>query len=179
MSNLQKFKAKICYTASGVLIHRDKTLLIKHGKLGIWLPPGGHIDPNELPHVAAEREFYEETGVKVRSLHALKPIRSTETEYLPTPFAINLHWISQDNFHNRINSKHPQQRIKTRQWPKGCEQHVTFIYLVKPAGNINPRLNSQETDGIDWFTLSDLDRIKTLPDVRDELKLAFSLKPHS
>lgn len=32
-------------------------------KLNRWLPPGGHIEPNEIPDAAALREVLEETGV--------------------------------------------------------------------------------------------------------------------
>jgi 8-oxo-dGTP pyrophosphatase MutT (NUDIX family) len=41
--------------------------MLKHKKLGKWLPPGGHIEPNELPDDAACREVLEETGLKVAS----------------------------------------------------------------------------------------------------------------
>ena len=40
-------------------------LLHRHPKLGRWLPPGGHIEPNELPDDAARREVLEETGLTV------------------------------------------------------------------------------------------------------------------
>lgn len=40
-------------------------LLHKHPKLGLWLPCGGHIEPNELPDDAAVRECLEETGVAI------------------------------------------------------------------------------------------------------------------
>ncbi len=42
-----------------------RTLLHWHKKIGSWLPPGGHVEPNELPHEAALREVLEETGLKV------------------------------------------------------------------------------------------------------------------
>jgi ADP-ribose pyrophosphatase YjhB (NUDIX family) len=42
-----------------------KTLLLMHKKLGVWLPPGGHVEENELPHEAALREVFEETGLRV------------------------------------------------------------------------------------------------------------------
>lgn len=41
-------------------------LLHYHRKLGRWLPPGGHIEPGELPDDAAIREVLEETGVDAR-----------------------------------------------------------------------------------------------------------------
>jgi 8-oxo-dGTP pyrophosphatase MutT (NUDIX family) len=40
----------------GVVLHR-------HKRLGLWLQPGGHIDPGEEPADAALREAREETGL--------------------------------------------------------------------------------------------------------------------
>jgi len=37
-----------------------KFLLAKHRISGLWLSPGGHVDSNELPLVAASRECREE-----------------------------------------------------------------------------------------------------------------------
>ena len=42
-----------------------KILLHFHRKLGMWLPPGGHIEQGELPDNAAVREVLEETGLEV------------------------------------------------------------------------------------------------------------------
>jgi 8-oxo-dGTP pyrophosphatase MutT (NUDIX family) len=44
-------------------------LLHLHRKLGMWLPPGGHIERDELPDDAAVREVFEETGLRVGSGH--------------------------------------------------------------------------------------------------------------
>jgi 8-oxo-dGTP diphosphatase len=46
--------------------HADKILLIKHKRLGTWLPPGGEIHPGETPLEAARRELLEETGLEGR-----------------------------------------------------------------------------------------------------------------
>jgi 8-oxo-dGTP pyrophosphatase MutT (NUDIX family) len=46
------------------VVHDGRILLHWHRKLGRWLPPGGHIEPNELPDEAAIREVFEETGVQ-------------------------------------------------------------------------------------------------------------------
>ncbi len=40
-----------------------RALLIRHLRLGIWLPPGGECDPGETPLEAAARELREETGL--------------------------------------------------------------------------------------------------------------------
>lgn len=53
------------FTATGVVINEKReVLLILHKKLGVWLPPGGHVEPNETPDTAVLREIFEETGVR-------------------------------------------------------------------------------------------------------------------
>lgn len=46
--------------------HRGRALLIKHTRLGVWLPPGGEVEPGETPLEAAIRELREETGLAGR-----------------------------------------------------------------------------------------------------------------
>ena len=53
------------FTATTFVVQEGRTLLLRHKKLGLWLPPGGHIDPNELPDDAARREVLEESGLEV------------------------------------------------------------------------------------------------------------------
>jgi 8-oxo-dGTP pyrophosphatase MutT (NUDIX family) len=53
------------FTVAVLVVHAGKVLLHWHRKLGRWLPPGGHVEPNELPDEAARREVMEETGVEV------------------------------------------------------------------------------------------------------------------
>ena len=52
-------------TASALLVAADGSAVVlhKHKRLGVWLQPGGHIDPGELPWNAARREAEEETGL--------------------------------------------------------------------------------------------------------------------
>ena len=38
-------------------------LLVAHRNAGLWLPPGGHVEPGEHPAGAATRELAEELGV--------------------------------------------------------------------------------------------------------------------
>ncbi|OFW64764.1 MAG: hypothetical protein A2135_06275 [Actinobacteria bacterium RBG_16_67_15] len=54
------------FTASGFIIHPDgeRVLLVHHGKIGIWVQPGGHVDAEDDGLIqAARREVAEETGI--------------------------------------------------------------------------------------------------------------------
>jgi hypothetical protein len=55
-------------TGSAIVLGPRGVLLLRHKRLGIWLQPGGHIDPGETPWAAALREAHEETGLGVRFL---------------------------------------------------------------------------------------------------------------
>jgi 8-oxo-dGTP pyrophosphatase MutT (NUDIX family) len=53
------------YTVAIFVVHMHHVLLHPHPKVGIWLPPGGHIDAPELPDEAAIREVWEEAGIEI------------------------------------------------------------------------------------------------------------------
>ena len=44
--------------------HEGRVLLVKHKRLGTWLPVGGEVEPGETPLEAARRELFEETGLE-------------------------------------------------------------------------------------------------------------------
>ena len=46
--------------------HAGALLLIRHRRLGTWLPVGGELEPGETPLEAARRELLEETGLEGR-----------------------------------------------------------------------------------------------------------------
>jgi 8-oxo-dGTP diphosphatase len=57
--------------SAGVLaLHEDRILLVRHYRPGVhdfWSGPGGGVEGTEELHAAAEREAFEETGLRVRA----------------------------------------------------------------------------------------------------------------
>lgn len=47
---------------------RSHLLLVDHRKAGLWLPPGGHVEPGEHPKTTVAREAREELGIDARFL---------------------------------------------------------------------------------------------------------------
>ncbi len=46
------------------ILDRDAMLLVDHLAAGLWLPPGGHVEPGEPPADTARRETWEELGIE-------------------------------------------------------------------------------------------------------------------
>ena len=53
------------FTVAVFVVHDGAVLLHRHKKLDMWLPPGGHVEPGELPDEAAIRETKEEAGLDI------------------------------------------------------------------------------------------------------------------
>lgn len=144
-------------TATVYILEGDKFLLIFHKKLRKWLPPGGHLDPNELPSEAALREAKEETGLEV--------------ELIPQE---NL-WI--DPRPNGRSVERPYMCLLEKIPAFGDQpphEHIDFIYVGRPAGGTlicSEDLKSgecgkgQEIEGIGWFSLKELDELELDVDI--------------
>jgi 8-oxo-dGTP diphosphatase len=58
-------------------------LLVDHKKAGLWLPSGGHVEPNEHPQATVERELWEELQLAA-SFVFQQPIFLTVTQTVGT-----------------------------------------------------------------------------------------------
>ncbi len=144
------------FTATGVVFNSDnKVLMIKHKKLGIWLPPGGHVDENELPDEAVLREIREETGVIAKIAEAGQlNLTEMHCKELARPFAILLEDIEHDGKHN----------------------HIDLVYICRAeADTLAPQ--EAEVDGIGWFTPEEAAALDTVENVRKVIAAAVNLLP--
>jgi len=72
-----------------VLNNEGKLLLIQRADNGLWALPGGCHDLGETPKACAERECFEETGLKVRVTKLLGTFSSNCYEYVHYPWKEN------------------------------------------------------------------------------------------
>ena len=89
------------FTVAVFVVHEGRVLLHHHRKLGKWLPPGGHIEPNELPDEAALREVEEESGLAVRLVGAkgLPDDHPGQPVQLTVPAGVQLEFIGENHEH--------------------------------------------------------------------------------
>lgn len=127
------------FAATTFVVQEDRTLLLWHRKTQAWLPPGGHIEPNELPDDAAVREVREETGLEVELLGAegrWGPVR-----VLRTPVCVLLERIAPDH------------------------QHVDLIYFARITGG-TLRVSAEEASAHRWYTHAELESDDIALDIR-------------
>lgn len=127
------------FTATVYVVHDGATVLHRHPKLDIWLPPGGHLNRDELPHETATREVREETGLDVTLVADREDVPTAGTvRMLPEPQHFQLADIDVrdgDVFH----------------------QHVDMVYYAAADGrDLSPADGEPDADSWAWFTAADL-----------------------
>ncbi len=93
------------HTGTAYVTAAGRTLLLWHAKLRMWLPPGGHSEPNEDPVQTALREALEEAGLEVAVIAPPDLPACDGPEVLPPPAVILIEDIVRDDqpFHQHID----------------------------------------------------------------------------
>jgi ADP-ribose pyrophosphatase YjhB (NUDIX family) len=139
------------FVATGFVFtpQRDKVLLIFHNKLQKWLPPGGHLKPNELPHRCALREVKEETGIEARLIPYGEQFEIEEEveSQLPTPFVM-LHEFIPASAHDEAH------------------MHIDFIFLMELVQeSAELAIAPSEVKAARWMTLDEVRQCDTFDSV--------------
>jgi 8-oxo-dGTP pyrophosphatase MutT (NUDIX family) len=134
-------------TASALIINsRQEMLLVLHAVFNRYMPPGGHVEPDEDSSLmqGAMREAIEETGIGADDIQYL-PADASHPE---VPFDINSHPIPENNKKN-----------------EPAHVHHDFRYLFRYTGNgqINP--DPEETKGAKWVGKDELSHVSDMGEV--------------
>ena len=125
------------FTVSGFLSHDGRTALHWH-RLGLWLPPGGHIQPDEDPIQAVLREIEEETGVEALIVPTSTPYPHDDPRQLPPPVTVGVYEIDE---------------------PGNPHEHIDFVYFARPrSGGASgaPDLPGRPDEGWRWVAREEL-----------------------
>jgi 8-oxo-dGTP pyrophosphatase MutT (NUDIX family) len=93
--------------------------LHRHRRLGIWLQPGGHLDPGETPWEAAVREASEETGLPLR--HPLAGPRLVHVDVHPAAAGhvhLDLRYLVETSDHEPRPPPGESQEVRWFAWPE-------------------------------------------------------------
>ena len=127
------------FTATTFVVKEARTFLLWHKKIQAWLPPGGHINPGELPETAALREVLEETGLEVELLGDHQ--QWGKVRVLRSPVCILLEDIS----------------------PR--HQHIDLIYFARVTGG-RPKIDPREATHYRWYSHQELGSPEVAEDIR-------------
>ncbi len=141
------------FTATVHILEGDRVLLIHHRKYNKWVPPGGHMEENEIPHEAAIREAKEETGLDIELISQDDvDFANSNAKTIPRPIVMLLEEIPPHG-------------------DKPYHQHIDMIFAGRPIrGSVT--LNEEETHDIRWWTLEELSQLKPGIDIfQDTLEI--------
>lgn len=130
------------FTVTGYVVNPDRTklLMIHHKKLNKWLPPGGHLEENEIPHEGAIREVLEETGVVATPVVLDDPELNLQGEVdvqIPRPYAL-------------LYQKIPESS-------KDIEHiHLDMVYLLEADDSLETTAQLGEVFAAQWRTKEDI-----------------------
>jgi 8-oxo-dGTP pyrophosphatase MutT (NUDIX family) len=126
------------FVATVYVVDDGATLLHEHEKLDMWLPPGGHVERDELPHETAVREVREELGVGVDLLAPVGELSSQTVQSIPRP----QHFLLED--------------INTNNGEVG-HQHIDFVFYGRAKSrDLDPADGEAPADAWEWFTPAEL-----------------------
>lgn len=149
------YRAEAFYAVTAYVLSPDrkKLIMVNHETHKRWLPPGGRLLLNELPHQAIFDRVCAETGLSESSLHFSEYYHPIDNSHIAGDEDIEAHprpWV--------IQTERNLQR-------GGIPFHYDFIYVLE-SGSFGPLIGTQNPQ---WVDMPDIDRmgesVKPFPNV--------------
>ena len=123
---------------------QNRVLLMWHKRMQRWMPPGGHVQADELPEETAKRECKEETGLDVEILgeptQDFFTANPHEGRMLKKPFAMLLETIP-----------------ASEERGEPAHEHMDFLFhakMIDPTQNVI--VAPEEGHELRWFTREEI-----------------------
>jgi 8-oxo-dGTP pyrophosphatase MutT (NUDIX family) len=150
-------------------LSKQSILLVKHKGLAVWLPPGGHVEEDELPHASALREAFEETNLQDILLLDI--------------LAGDLHLQSEGQMQLRFSPGSEQEERflepfalieeKILETDKDYEHfHIDYVYVGQLQSSQDVQILPTEVSDAQWVKLdyNIIDQLETFPNIKRILK---------
>lgn len=124
-------------TSSVYVVYDNKVLLHRHKKYNTLFPLGGKMSEEEVPHEAAIREVYEESGLEVELYNRDSELDLGRVIQLHSP----MHTLLENVGHEVEN--------------------IDFIYFARAFSN-EVRPQKGESKEVYWFTKEEIERNDTI-----------------
>ena len=123
------------FVATVYLVKEGKVLLTLNEKVNLWVPIGGHVEENELPHETAIREAKEESGFDIELININKGIGNINQN-----FGINLDVIKEDH------------------------HHINLVYLGKIISGEQTSDMTDDNTPLKWFSKQEVENLQKIPE---------------
>ena len=158
---LEKMRNNRHDAASAIVLSKDKenklvVLLLKHSKIGKWIPIGGHVERFESPESAVARELEEEINIS--------PALWFDKEYKV--------WIDYPIIFNELHEKIPAFQDQ----PPHIHRDFIFITKIDYTSENNFPFNLRGS--IKWWRLEDFSKIDSRETTCETLSLMRKLNQY-
>lgn len=128
------------FTTKVFVVNDGAVALHYHPKLEIYLPPGGHVERDELPHTSALREVKEETGLEAELLEDVSDVEVPGGKAIPEPEHFILY------------------NVDVAEDGEVAHQHIDMIYYAEAdSRDIEPEEDDEvPADEWSWYDKGDI-----------------------
>ncbi|MEV4118405.1 NUDIX hydrolase [Micromonospora sp. NPDC049645] len=137
------------FSVSAVILDADRVLLVRHRRLGRWMYPGGHLEPDEDPVDGLRREIREELGIEIALVDG-PPVCHTAVKVLAAPFLM----LAFDT----------TEATRVR-------RQVDMVYVCRSLGG-TPIPQNSELSGYAWVLVDDVATLDVPPELPDIIRAA-------